>query len=155
MYSKAMRFQLVAAARTSRWAEVTVAPRGIATPAKRAAAMLPVAASLPIHIVLSDCRAPDTSLASLSPLPTASVRVTGPPPPPLSSSTIDTVADPSAMVAFTGALSCTPNVSVVSTRASATIGTAMVWVVTPGAKVSVPERTAKSPGAAAVPLAVA
>ena len=58
------------------------------------------------------------------------------------------------MVAFTGALSCTPNVSVASTRASATIGTAMVWVVTPGAKVSVPDAAAKSPGAAAVPLVV-
>ena len=60
------------------------------------------------------------------------------PPKPVPLSRIVPTPVPSAMPAFTGALSTTLNASLFSKMASLRIVTVIVWLVTPGAKFSVP-----------------
>ena len=72
-------------------------------------------------------------------LETASVGVSlSVPPLPVPSSRIVPTPTPSAIVALIGAARLTRKVSVPSNRLSFRIGTVIVCVVTPGAKVSVP-----------------
>ena len=55
-----------------------------------------------------------------------------------SSSVIDAVPVPSANVAPDAALNCTVNVSVASAMSSCSVSTGIVFVISPGSKLSVP-----------------
>jgi hypothetical protein len=61
----------------------------------------------------------------------------------------------SEIVAFTGPARLTRNVSSISSSTSPLTRTVTVFVVSPATNVTVPDAAAKSPGAIAVPSAVA
>ena len=77
------------------------------------------------------------------------------PPAPVPSSRIVPVPTAVAIVAFTGPLSVTVKLSLISKIESLRIATVSVWLVTPGAKLSVPLPAVKSAPLAAVPPDVA